>query len=636
MDTETLQLPTVRLAPYDELARAVRGCERLRSVRRLAEWVGPSRKITKSTGTLTLADARKAVQALHLPGDQGPGRTPARSAMEFTELQDLWELAREAELLQERDGTVRPGPALDVLLDDDDEEIVDVWADFLDVTLERAFWLPVLSRALVPTLMAMYVSPAPVPRRELADMVAELTADRDDEFAVLAEINGAVPDLDEFLRELVNLGAATSDDDDVCLTLLGRYGVNAWLEAVGVEAPYVTDLGDATAAELIELGYTATGPDELDALFSEWTSARGQDRAAGELVAYAAGGDAQQRMTAFSLLDRIGPPAEDAVRRGLETAVTRPHARAWLTVRGLDGGEPDIGDVRWLFVDALLAVQNEDVDAIRQSLSELDLPAEMHADLVADLWRSDHPQKVEALETLAKHHPDPAVVLVARKSLLQARSPAPAARRTASNKVQGTPKSAKARAKAKTAAAKAAFASSVCQLKITLLDLRPPVWRRISVPATITLPELHAAIQTAMGWTDSHLHEFEIDGIGYGEPDPDSISDLVPEAGVRLLDKVREGGRLKYVYDFGDDWRHDIEVEKVVPGGVEVPVCLAGRRRCPPEDVGGPWGYTRFLEAYRDPADPEHDEMRQWGGAGFDPDHFDAAEVTAELAVLFR
>ena len=603
MDTETLQLPIVRLAPYDELARAVRGCERLRSVRRLAEWIGPSRKITKSTGTLTLADARKAVQALHLPGDQGPGRTPARSAVEFTELQDLWELAREAELLQERDGTVRPGPALDVLLDDDDEEIVDVWADLLDVTLERAFWLPVFSHALVPTLMAMYVSPDPVPRGELAEMVAELTADHDDELVVLAEINGAVPDLDEFLRELVDVGAAASDDDAVCLTPLGRYGVNAWLEAVGVEAPYVVDLADATAAELIDLGYTAAGADELDALFTEWTSARGQDRAAGELVAYAAGGDAQQRMTAFSLLDRIGPPAEDAVRRGLETAVTRPHARAWLTVRGLDGGGAELADVQWLFVDALLAVQDEEVDAIRQSLSELELPAEMHADLVAELWRSDHPQKAEALETLARNHPDPAVVQVAQKSLLQARSSAPAA---------------------------------TCQLKITLLDVRPPVWRRITVPVTITLPELHAVIQTAMGWTDSHLHEFEIDGIAYGELDPDSPSDLVPEAGVKLLDKVKEGGRVRYVYDFGDNWRHDVELERVVPAGVEVLVCLAGRRRCPPEDVGGPPGYADFLAAYGDPAHPEHDDMRQWAGAGFDPDQFDAAEVTADLAALFR
>jgi hypothetical protein len=90
------------------------------------------------------------------------------------------------------------------------------------------------------------------------------------------------------------------------------------------------------------------------------------------------------------------------------------------------------------------------------------------------------------------------------------------------------------------------------------------------------------------------------------------------------------------VYDFGDNWRHDVQLEKVVPAGVDVLVCLAGRRRCPPEDVGGPPGYADFLAAYGDPAHPEHDEMRQWAGAGFDPDQFDAAEVTAELAALFR
>jgi Plasmid pRiA4b ORF-3-like protein len=636
MDIEPVRLPIVRLAPYAELAEAGRGCQRLRSVRRLAEWVGAGRKVTKTTSTLTLADARKAVQDLRLPGDQGPGRTPARSAVEFTELQELWELACGAELLVEGGGVVRPGPALHELRDDDDEKIVDVWADLLDVTLEQAFWLPVLSRALVPALMALYVSPGPVPARELADVAAGLTLDLDDDG--FAETAGIVPDVDEFVQALVDLDAAILDGGGVCLTPLGRYGVNFWLDEAGVDAPAVVDLGDATAAELIDLGYTANGPEELEALFSEWTSARGLERAASDLVAYAVVGDAQQRMTAFSLLDRIGPPAEQAVRRGLESTATRPHARAWLTVRGLDGGDADLTDVRWLFVDAVVAALDDDVDAVRQSLSEMELSAQEHADLLAGLWRCDHPQTVEALEALARHHPDRAVVVVAQKALLQARSPAamPAPRRTGSTKGKAKGGSAKARAKAKTTVAKAAWAASACQLKVTLLDVRPPVWRRITVPATITLPELHEAIQTAMGWTDSHLHQFEVGGIRYGRPNPGFTSDVRPEAGVRLLDRAGEGARISYVYDFGDDWRHDVEVEKVLPPGAEVPVCLAGRGQCPPEDVGGPWGYADFLAAYGDPAHPDHEDLREWAGDGFEPDHFDAGGVTARLKHLFR
>jgi hypothetical protein len=486
----------------------------------------------------------------------------------------------------------------------------------------------------VPTLMALYVSPGPVPARELADVSAGLTLDLDGDG--FAEMAGVVPDVDEFVQALVDLDAAISENHIVCLTPLGRYGVKFWLDEVGVDAPAVMDLADATAAELIDLGYTANGPEELEALFSEWTSARGLERAASDLVAYAVVGDAQQRMTAFSLLDRIGPPAEHAVRRALGSAAARPHARAWLTVRGLDGGQADLTDVQWLFVDAVVAALDD--DAVRQSLSEMDLSAQEHADLIAGLWRCDHPQKVEALEALAEHHPDRAVAVVAQKALLQARSPAatPAPRRTGSTKGKAKDGSAKARAKAKTTAAKAAWAASACQLKVTLLDVRPPVWRRITVPATITLPDLHDAIQTAMGWTDSHLHEFEIGRIRYGRPDPDFASDVRPEAGVRLLENVGEGERISYVYDFGDDWRHDVDVEKVLPPGAEVPVCLAGRRRCPPEDVGGPLGYADFLAAYGDPAHPDHEDLRDWAGDSFEPDHFDAGEVTARLKLLFR
>ena len=642
MDYEALELPAVRLAPYAELAQSVRSCDRLRSMRRLAEWVGPSRKVT-AAGDLTLADARRAVQDLMLPGDQGPGRTPARSASEFPELQNLWELVLAAELLHDDPRVVRPGPALEDLRNDDDEEIVDVWADVLAAALEFAFWDTELSQSLIPTLMALYVSSAPIPELDLAVAAVAVQFDVDAEAVATSEpwsreVTATSVAVEDFVRQLVELDAAVADDGGVRLTPLGRYGVNCWLGGVGADAPAVMNLADASASELIGLGVTIGGPDELDALFTEWTAARGPEQAADELIDLASQGDAAIRVTAFSLLDRIGPPAEQAVWRGLEQTATRPHAKAWLQVQGFADVEPEPADLHWLLIDAIVATLDDGADAIGEAVSGISLGAPEQAELVGKLWRCGHPQAVEALDALSRHHPDTAVAKAARKGALQARSAAapPAKRRTSSKAATATAgKSAKARAKAKTAEAKAAFAGSVCQVKITLVDVKPPVWRRITVPAPITLPELHAAIQIAMGWTDSHLHEFEIDGRQYGVPDPDWDSDMHPEAGVRLLDTIGEGGRLRYVYDFGDDWRHDVQVEKLLPAGTEVPVCLTGRRACPPEDVGGPWGYADFLAAYGDPAHPEHDDLRQWAGAGFEPDRFDPAEVTELLRLLF-
>lgn len=181
--------------------------------------------------------------------------------------------------------------------------------------------------------------------------------------------------------------------------------------------------------------------------------------------------------------------------------------------------------------------------------------------------------------------------------------------------------------------------TSIHQLKVTLRGIRPPIWRRIQVPSTINLRRLHDVIQEAMGWTQSHLYEFEIDGIRYGEPSPDDdygiptrsakstqLRRVAPEAGARFL----------YTYDFGDDWEHLVQVEKVLAPerGVDYPRCLTGRRACPPEDVGGTWGYEEFLEAIKDPKHEEHANMLEWVGGEFDPEAFDVQEVNAALATL--
>lgn len=176
------------------------------------------------------------------------------------------------------------------------------------------------------------------------------------------------------------------------------------------------------------------------------------------------------------------------------------------------------------------------------------------------------------------------------------------------------------------------------QLKITLQEVEPPVWRRLLVPAHFTLERLHTVIQKAMGWTDSHLHEFTVRGQRYGEPDPEEPdASLRPEWMVTLLKALpAEGLRFEYLYDFGDGWTHEVLVETIEVPQKELryPVCLAGERRCPPEDCGGPGGYAELLEAMRDPNHPQHDDMLEWIGGAFDPEAFDLAAVNRKLKLL--
>ncbi len=146
------------------------------------------------------------------------------------------------------------------------------------------------------------------------------------------------------------------------------------------------------------------------------------------------------------------------------------------------------------------------------------------------------------------------------------------------------------------------------QIKITLVGSKPPIWRRVLVADTMTLARLHDVIQIAMGWTDSHLHQFAVKGQLYGTPDPEFDVEVKDAARVKLGGVLKqEKDWIVYEYDFGDSWEHRIVLEKVLPHDASVPVprCIAGKRVCPPEDCGGIWGYADLLEAIGDPAHPE-------------------------------
>ncbi len=173
------------------------------------------------------------------------------------------------------------------------------------------------------------------------------------------------------------------------------------------------------------------------------------------------------------------------------------------------------------------------------------------------------------------------------------------------------------------------------RLKITLKDVKPPVWRRLLVPSEYSLTEVHEVLLTAMGWAGYHLYLFRIGSTTYLDIDDDWPDDSVDPCSVRLGDLVGPGDTFVFEYDFGDGWEHQVVVEEVLPvAGRGRPVCLAGRRACPPEDVGGPWGYADFLDAISDPEHDRHEELVEWSGGSFDPEAFDQAEVDLTFATL--
>jgi len=177
------------------------------------------------------------------------------------------------------------------------------------------------------------------------------------------------------------------------------------------------------------------------------------------------------------------------------------------------------------------------------------------------------------------------------------------------------------------------------QFKISLKNIQPPIWRRILVK-DCSLDKLHEHIQTTMGWTNSHLHQFTIDGMLYGDPDllcegwqdetppvnslDTKVSTIIPKDGKQF--------RFEYEYDFGDGWQHEVLFEGCLCAETEsrYPICIEGQRACPPEDVGGIYGYQEYLEAMADPEHEEHESFMKWRGP-FDSEEFDASAATRRM-----
>jgi hypothetical protein len=179
----------------------------------------------------------------------------------------------------------------------------------------------------------------------------------------------------------------------------------------------------------------------------------------------------------------------------------------------------------------------------------------------------------------------------------------------------------------------------VLHLRVTLEETEPPVWRELDVPESFDFWALHCAIQDAMGWQDCHLHVFRARAVGapgmvrIGLPDDDDFGLGPPrQPGWEVPIApffARRGSKVQYVYDFGDDWSHAVELRerRSAQPRERLPRVLAGARACPPEDCGGPHGYAEFLDAIRDPQHEEHAALLEWVGGSFDPKDFDPTSV---------
>jgi len=176
----------------------------------------------------------------------------------------------------------------------------------------------------------------------------------------------------------------------------------------------------------------------------------------------------------------------------------------------------------------------------------------------------------------------------------------------------------------------------VFQLEIVLKDVKPQVWRSVLIPSDCTLAQVHEALLTAMGWEGIHLYAFRIEDSIYVEESYDWPEASIDPGTVRLGDVVALGDEFEFHYDFGDGWEHRVTVTDRLPTAGHIrPTCLAGGGACPPEDVGGPWGYADFLKAIGDPQHARHEELLEWCGGSFDSKEFNPHQVDRVFAKTY-
>lgn len=616
--------PSVTVISAD-LADAALGCPALTRACKLAEWVGPGRELT-SSGVLRPALAAEACRVL---GIQLPG-SRLRSALDVDELMRDWTTAADAGFIVADGRQARA--ALDPAALPDPEFVLNAWvraaAGQIEVPDDPCV-------GCLITLHELYASDGPLGIEQLAAALKAVTEPdaSDDEpcpecgevhdLPGLLDFGGLVDDDDlggDDSREhaegtvaaLAAFGAIVVEDNAVRLTPLGSVLTAAVFE--GCAPPPDADAGTLVSA-ISELP-----PPVARTIAGPWLESRSADAAVRELLAFAESAAGGQRVAALAFGGELGPEAAEAWREWAERPGFGAYARRWLADQGESVAE-DPADEAWLIVEALSIM----LDALPDTLPPFLLAAALQQGLGGDvaevspiLRSSGHPAAARVVASLTG------------QPVLVSPSGGRSMPKKPRSKRRGQPP------------ASARGSGSIYQLKITLRGVsRPPVWRRVAVPANITLGQLHEVVIGAMGWHGGHLHVFTVGWEEYGTPDPDLGLGHADEAAVQLPELLSApGDKLRYNYDFGDDWRHDILLEDILPEtpGSTYPYCLAGKGKRPPEDCGGVWGYADLKEIMADPGHEQHQEMLDWlclaSADSFDPKAFSIDDVNARLARL--
>jgi hypothetical protein len=555
----------------------------------LAQWTGASRELT-TTGALRPVVAVEACRSLGIDVPSGK----LRSAKDVPELDQAWAVALAADLVMATANRASAAPDVAELvatanradetteLDDDlAERVVLAWLRGAGTVL--GFPHDACGQCLA-VLHELSEADGPVELTDLA--VAVLDADFDvDPMDWADHAIATVRELAEF--EAVATGPGRSAGGTATLTPLGRLLAEAVFGSISPPAADTAqDLVTAVAWMPPNIALIAARP---------WLAGRAPHAAVRELLEFAAAFDGPVlRSVALEIARRKGADAMPVWREYARMPGFGAYARQWLATQD----EPVAADGRdeaWLLVDTIMQSSGQLTPEMLPLLSGTVQAAagDSAAKALAGIANCGHPHAEDVTRMLSGR---PAAGL-----------------RTAVEK------------------------GTLYQLKVTLRGVsKPPVWRRVLVHADASLGELHEVIMAAMGWDGGHLHMFSDDTTRYGTTPDDEDEDLFALADVL----VEPGDRLRYTYDFGDDWDHDIKMGKVLPPdpgphASAVPVCLAGKGACPPEDCGGDWGYASLKVTIADPSDEEHEERLEWLGledpSDFDPSAFDLASVNARL-----
>jgi hypothetical protein len=628
-----------------EVAEAALSCTALTRARNLGEWVGQGKTLTAS-GVLRPAEAVQACRDLgiELPGPR------LRSALDVEDLMRDWVTAATAGFLEMSGRRVRATSDLPDARSRtyaDPDAILRGWVQAATVVLDLG---EDPCAECLTVLHELYSADGPLTMDQLASTVGAALEPEEPEGLPCpgcGEVHGP--------GDLLSLGDFLSDEDEdeedaarhAAATVTGLLGFGA-ADVTG-ETVRLTSLGTVLATSVFQGREPSPDADvaTMMSVISElppavawtvaqpWLSARFAADAARELLAFAESADGAQRTASLAFAGELGSDATDAWREWAKRPGIGAYARQWLRSQGEEVPE-DPADEAWLAVDALSVMLDALADTMPPFLVQAMLAQEFGeevTEVAEQMLGSGHPRAEDIAARLTGRP-----VLVATRGPAVTRGPASARPsqpgRSGRSGVTGRSSGERKRPPGS--------GTLVHQLKITLSGVsRPPVWRRVLVPADVTLGDLHEVIQMAMGWDDYHMHLFSVGGQEYGSPDPE-----LGHASDRkvLLSQVLSGpgDRLGYTYDFGDDWDHDIVLEETRSAVPEetYPSCVAGKGACPPEDCGGAWGYAGLKEILADPVHEDHQDMLEWlgldAGKDFDPKKFSVTDVNARLSPLAK